>query len=152
MKRISRIVATLFVMALAGCVTVDGIIAGADSFIKSEAANQTDPQVKQSLTLVSTKLETLRGLYDGFSAASANAKPGLGSQIEGAVQELVSDDAAALSLAGVKNPGRLSEVENAIAAVEAAIVAVQDKAPAPSGNSVQLNSTTAQMQAAVKKM
>lgn len=147
---ISLVLVFSLTFGLVGCVSVDSVLSAAVIMSASEqkALATSFPEASEYFGLISQKSAGIKGLYDSWKAASASAKPGIAGQIEAAVIDLVSNDTAVLNLVQVKNPTLVVAIESVLAAVEAGIVAVQNDVPAPSGNSVQLNVTAAQLKAA----
>lgn len=148
-----KILSVLFVASLlvTGCVSPDSILAAADAGLKAYVNSVPDGSDQYNLAeKIDNELLVFSVLYHDAETASSSSKPDIASKIAALAQTLAADDKEFLTLVGVKNPTKQAVVGGVIAAVEAFIVVVQNKYPDPSGNSVQLNSTAAQLKAATK--
>lgn len=152
MKKLMLALGLSAVIGLTGCTSVSVLLAAADAgLVAYEAGVPQGSDQYQLADKIEGELENLSTLYNDASNAQATAKPALSSQIAAVVQAIAKDGNSFLALVAIKNPQKQEIAAGVIAAIEAFIVAVQNQFPDPSGNSVQLNSTSAQLQAAVAR-
>lgn len=136
-------------LMLIGCVSASAILAAADAGLKTYEASVTEGSDQYELAdKIDAEVNALSVLYHDAEAASSTSKPGIAAQIAALSGTLATDNKQLLALVAVKNPTKQEIIVGVIASVEAFIVVVQDSYPDPSGNSVQLNSTAAQLKAA----
>lgn len=143
--------AAALMIPIVGCTTLATVLDAAQAgLVAYEAIVPQGSDQYQLADKIDTELANLNILYGDAQAASTSAEPGVAAQIAAQVQVLTSDSAQFLALVAVKNPEKQLIARAIIASVDAFIAGVQNAHPDPSGNSAQLNSTTAQMKAAVK--
>lgn len=151
MKTILALAVLCAVTLISGCVSPGLILAAAHAGLKTYEASV--PQGSDQYTLadkIDDEVNGLNVLYADAKAASADAKPGIAGKIAALATTLAADNKQFLDLVAVKNPTKREVIAGVIASVEAFIVIVQNDYSDPSGNSVQLNSTAAQIKAATK--
>lgn len=148
---VSLVLIAVLTVSFTGCIDPQVVLDAADAGLK--AYEGSVPAGSDQYTLadkIDDEIHGLAVLYADAKAASKTAQPGIASQIADVAAALTKDSRTLLDLAAVKNPNKRLVLAGVIASVDAFITIVQDAYPNPSGNSVQLNSTAAQLKAAVK--
>lgn len=150
-KLISLILITALTFSFVGCINPQKVLNVAESGLKIYEAGFQEGSDQYSLAeKIGNELADLNTLYGDAKKAVGSAKDNLASQIAAVADAITKDSKQLLDLTAIKNPALVNMLKIAIASADAFIAIVQGAYPDPSGSSVQLNSTSAEIKAALK--